>query len=131
MIVLDSSAIVEVLADTPKAPRVMAELTGQQIHAPELISFEVQSAIRGNVRAHKLTPAEAILAMRTYEDVEYNLELWPLLEVMTERAIELRENVSAYDASYVALAEILKCPLVTADARLGRAVEDLVDVIVV
>jgi predicted nucleic acid-binding protein len=50
---------------------------------------------------------------------------------MTERAIELRENVSAYDANYVALAEILKCPLVTADARLGRAVADLIDVTVV
>ena len=50
---------------------------------------------------------------------------------MTERSVELRDNVSSYDATYVALAEILNCPLVTADARLARAVEDLIDVIVV
>jgi predicted nucleic acid-binding protein len=131
MIVVDASALVETLINSPKAASVAAFLKGQQVHAPELIGFEVLSAIRGNVRGSVLTAADGLEAMREFEDIEARLELWPLLEVMTDRAIELRENVSSYDASYVALAEILQCQLVTADARLGRAAADLIDVTVV
>jgi predicted nucleic acid-binding protein len=131
MIVVDSSALVETLINSPKAASVAALLKGQQVHAPELIGFEVLSAIRGNVRGSLLTAADGLEAMREFGDIEARLELWPLLEVMTDRALELRENVSSYDASYVALAEILRCQLVTADARLGRAVAGLIDVTVV
>lgn len=131
MIVADASALVEALIASTKAEKVAEALDGQQVHAPDLIGFEILSAIRRRVSAARLTPAGAIAAMRAYEDVEHNLELWPLLEVMTERSVALRDNVSSYDATYVALAEILICPLVTADARLGRAVDDLIEVIVV
>ena len=131
MIVIDSSAVVEVLIASPKAERVELATDGQQTHAPELIGFEVLSAIRGNVRGALLTPAGGFDAMLRFERIEASLELWPLLDVMTERAVQLRENLSAYDASYVALAEILQCPLVTADARLGRAAGDLIEVTVV
>ncbi len=131
MIVLDSSAVVELLVDSTKGGKVGSLFEAEQSHAPDLIAFEVLSAIRGNVRGSLLTPADGLAAMRDFEGIEARLELWPLLEVMAERALELRENVSAYDANYVALAEILKCPLVTADARLGRAVADLIDVTVV
>lgn len=131
MIVLDSSAIVEVLIDSPKADKVVAAIRDEQRHAPELIGFEVLSAIRGKVRGQEMTNEEARTAMRSFEAIEDRLELWPLLEVMTDDALGLRENVSSYDATYVSLARILPCPLVTADKRLGRAVEDLIDVIVV
>jgi predicted nucleic acid-binding protein len=131
MIVIDSSAVIEMLIDSPKAPMVKGLYMAEQSHAPELISFEVLSGIRGNLRGHKLTWQEAEVAMLDFEDVEANLELWPLLDVMTEHAIQLRENVSSYDATYVTLAKILPCPLVTADAKLGRAVDNLIDVIVV
>jgi predicted nucleic acid-binding protein len=131
VVVADSSAFVEVLVASPKAGAVRRALDGQQIHAPDLISFEVLSAIRGHVRVAKLTPAQGLVAMLAFEALEDNLELWPLLDVMTEHAIQLRENVSSYDAAYVTLAKILPCPLVTADARLGRAVEGLIDVILV
>ncbi|HWE58376.1 MAG TPA: type II toxin-antitoxin system VapC family toxin [Solirubrobacteraceae bacterium] len=131
MVVADSSAFVEVLIASVKAEKVRRALEGQQIHAPDLISFEVLSAIRGKVRGRKLTDAEGLAAMVAFEGVEDNLQLWPLLDVMSEHAIQLRENVSSYDATYVTLAKILPCPLVTADARLGRAVQRLIDVIVV
>jgi predicted nucleic acid-binding protein len=131
VIVLDSSAIVEVLIDSPKADTVVAAITDEQRHAPDLISFEVLSVIRGKIRGQELTSEEAIAAMRSFEEIENHIQLWPLLDVMTEHAIQLRENVSSYDATYVTLAKILPCPLVTADARLGRAVEGLIDVIVV
>lgn len=131
MIVADSSALVEVLIGEAKAQRVVAELEGQQVHAPDLIGFEVLSVIRGKVCGQKLTPAQGVAAMLTFEAIEDRLELWPLLDVMTEYAIQLRDNVSPYDVTYVTLAKIMPCPLVTADAKLGRAVEGLIDVIVV
>jgi predicted nucleic acid-binding protein len=131
MVVADASALVEVLIGESKASQVAAELKGQQVHAPELISYEVLSAIRRRVLLGWLTPGDARVAMLEFEEVEGNLELWPLLDVMTEQAIELRDNVSSYDATYVTLAKILPCPLVTSDAELGRAVDDLIDVIVV
>lgn len=131
MIVLDSSAIIEILLDSPKAPIAAGLYRSQQSHAPELVGFEVLSAVRGKVRGKELTPDQAVRTMLDFEGIEGNLELWPLIDVMTERAIEWRDNVSAYDATYVTLAEILPCPLVTADAKLGRAVEGLIDVIVV
>lgn len=59
--------------------------------------------------------------MRDFEDIQANLELWPMVEPVSDRAFELRDNVTAYDATYVALAELLQCPLVTADAKLARA----------
>ena len=131
MVVADSSAFVELLVGSPKASVVLRVLAGQQIPAPDLISFEVLSAIRGHVRGAKLTSAQGIAAMLAFEAIEDRLELWPLLDVMTEHAIQLRENVSSYDATYVTLAKILPCPLVTADAKLGRAADHLIDVIVV
>jgi predicted nucleic acid-binding protein len=131
VVVADSSAFVELLVGSPKASVVLRVLAGQQIHAPDLISFEVLSAIRGHVRGAKLTSAQGLAAMLAFEAIEDRLELWPLLDVMTEHAIQLRENVSSYDATYVTLAKILPCPLVTADAKLGRAADHLIDVIVV
>jgi predicted nucleic acid-binding protein len=131
MIVLDATATVEMLIDSSKGQEVQGWYMSEQSHAPELISYEVLSAIRGRVRGKHLSSDEALVAMLDFASVEENLELWPLLDHMTERAIQLRENVSAYDATYVALAQMMPCPLVTADARLGRAVDDLIDVIVV
>lgn len=68
--------------------------------------------------------------MVAFERVEDRLMLWPLTEQMTELAIK-RHDLSAYDACYVSLAALLSCPLLTADTRLGRAVQDIIDVIVV
>lgn len=130
MVVADSSAFVEVLVGSPKAVLVGRAVTDQQIHAPDLISFEVLSAIRGHVRGAKLTPAQGLAAMVAFERVEDRLMLWPLTEQMTELAIK-RHDLSAYDACYVSLAALMSCPLLTADARLGRAVQDIIDVIVV
>jgi predicted nucleic acid-binding protein len=131
MIVVDASALVEVVLASPKAATVERETEGQQTHAPNLIGFEVLSAVSGKVRGTALSPQGGIEAMRRFERLEDSLELWPLIEHMTDRAVALRDSVSAYDACYVALAELMPCPLITADAKLGRAVEDLVDVIVV
>jgi predicted nucleic acid-binding protein len=131
VIVLDASAIVEILLDSPKAVKARSLYRSEQSHAPELVGFEVLSAIQGQVRGRRLAPDRALQMMLDFEGLEQNLELWPLLDLMTEKSISMRDNVTAYDATYVALAEIMPCPLVTADRKLARAVEDRVDVIVV
>jgi predicted nucleic acid-binding protein len=131
VIVLDASAIVEILLDSPKAPKARALYYSEQSHAPELVSFEVLSAITGKVRRRELAPDAGLNLMLDFEGIEENLELWPLLDLMTEKSIAMGENVTAYDVSYVAPAQIMACPLVTADGRLGRAVGSLIDVIVI
>ena len=131
MIVVDASAIVEWLTKSDKASTVESMLLSEQTHAPTLIGFEVLSAIRGHVRGGLLTPAHATAAMLNFAGIEDNLELWPLLESMSDCAVELRENVTAYDATYVALAENLGCPLVTTDGKLAHAVERRIEVTLV
>jgi predicted nucleic acid-binding protein len=131
VIVVDASVIVEWLTKSDKASTVESMLLSEQTHAPALIGFEVLSAIRGHVRGGLLTPMHATAAMLNFEGIEDNLELWPLLEIMSDCAVELRENVSAYDATYVGLAENLGCPLVTSDRKLARAVERRIDVTLV
>jgi predicted nucleic acid-binding protein len=131
VIVADASAVVDLLTREPNAPKIAGLLAAEQAHAPDLIGFEVLSAIRGLVRGSKLSPADGLTAMRDFEGLGSRFELWPLLETMSDCAIELRENLTAYDASYVALAQNLGCALVTTDGRLARAVGRRVDVTLV
>jgi len=113
--VVDSSAVVEALTGRREARQVVSSTT---VFAPHLIDAEVTNAVRGLVLRRVVELGAADLMMRT----------WPRLGVvrfamhpLVRRMWELRENLSAYDATYVALAEELGCPLLTADARLARA----------
>ncbi len=79
---------------------------------------EVDSALRGMVLGRRLTPIQGEAARRVAHDLP--IELWPW-QVLTARAWELRENLSTYDAGYVALAERLDATLITGDSRLAHA----------
>lgn len=115
MIVLDASAAVLALLNDGDARRLLA---AEVIVVPHLADCEVASALRGQVRR------DAVL-----RDVgERALDVWQRLGVrrfgsvgLLSRVWELRDNLTAYDATYVALAESLACDLVTADARLAQA----------
>jgi predicted nucleic acid-binding protein len=92
--------------------------TVQNLCAPFLLDGEVVSALLGLVRGKKITDREADTALAAYrafpverQDV---LPLWPRIK-------SLHANLSAYDAQYVALAEALEVPLITADARIDRS----------
>lgn len=115
MIVLDASAAVSALLQDGRARRLVAD---EVLHVPHLVDAEVVSALRRLVVVGSLKAGDG----RGCLDVWSRLGLiryaaGPLLE----RVWDLRAGISAYDAMYVALAESLDCPLVTADARLSRA----------
>jgi predicted nucleic acid-binding protein len=88
-----------------------------ELHAPHLIDVEVLSALRSSVRRQRLRAGDAFRALDTWTAL--GVRRWPSVGLLG-RAWELRENCSAYDAAYVALAEAVGCPLVTADAKLAR-----------
>ncbi|MCK4177091.1 type II toxin-antitoxin system VapC family toxin [Aciditerrimonas ferrireducens] len=115
MIVLDASAALSALLNAGPARRALAE---DQVHVPHLIDAEVASALRRGVAAARVEPDLAWSALDRWRRLGMARHpVFPLLE----RIWELRENLSPYDASYVALAEALGCALLTADLRLSKA----------
>ncbi len=120
MIVIDASVLVNVLADDGADGALARDQVARSgdLHAPELVDVETVSALRKRWLVGDLTDERFALALDDLEALE--LARFPVLPLM-RRAYELRANVTAYDAAYVALAEVLRCPLLTADARLARA----------
>jgi predicted nucleic acid-binding protein len=119
VIVVDCAAVVDVLTAVAGTDPLRSRLAVQHLHAPALIDYEFVSALRGLVRRGSLSAGRAAEVLADFD--ELRLERWPAGAALRRRALSLRENVSAYDAAYVALAEALDCPLVTRDARLARA----------
>jgi predicted nucleic acid-binding protein len=120
MIVLDASAVVELLLDTVAGRRVsiLLEDAGTALHVPHLLDVEVLSVLRRFVREDVIEEEEAEQAVQDLLALDLQRHSH---EGLLERAWVLRKNVIAYDAMYVSLAEALGATLVTCDARLGRA----------
>jgi len=120
VIVVDASAILEVLLASPHATRIGNVLfaRGQTLHAPHLIDLEVAQVLRRFVLSGELAADRGEEALEDMLDLP--LTRYPHAEFLT-RIWELRRNLTAYDAAYLALAEALDASLVTRDARLGSA----------
>ena len=86
--------------------------------APALLDLEVLEVLRGLTRGGKLRRHAAEVAVGDYRELA--LSRYPSTDLMA-RIWELRDNLTAYDAAYVALAEVLGIPLITCDARLASA----------
>lgn len=119
MIVVDASVLAPALADDDSdGDRARDRLRGEQLAAPELIDLEVVSTLRRAARAKRLDERRSAQALA-------DLAALPLRRVphlpLLGRIWELRDNLSAYDASYVALAEALGTLLLTADGGVVRA----------
>lgn len=120
MIVVDASAIAEFLLQTPLGRRVEARLfrSGEEFHAPHLIDVEVAQALRRLVRTGEVRAERAEEAIADLTD--FDLHRHAHVDLLG-RTWELRDNLTSYDAVYVALAESLDSPLVTCDGPLGAA----------
>jgi predicted nucleic acid-binding protein len=133
MLVVDASAVAELLLARPAAKRIEEHLEAHDhaLHAPHLLDIEVLSVLRRVVAVGDASPARAGEALDDL--LELPVERYPH-DILAPRIWELRENVSAYDAAYVALAEVVTpggAALLTADIRLARAARTHTDVDVV
>jgi predicted nucleic acid-binding protein len=118
-LVLDASAAVALLADAgPAGQWVEAAAWGARLLAPDLMPFEASNILRRHALAGILDTSAATLAHTDL--VALPVDLYPYVG-LAERVWELRANLTVYDASYVALAELTTAPLITLDARLSRA----------
>lgn len=115
MIVVDASAGLSALLAAGPA---RVALSSQQLRAPPLIDAEIASVLRRRVGSGSMSPAAGGTALDTWRRL--GLTRHPVVGVLG-RIWQLRENLSSYGASYVALAEALDCTLITADGRLSRA----------
>jgi predicted nucleic acid-binding protein len=120
VIVVDASAMLEVLLRTASAPRVEDRLfaPGETLHAPHLIDIEVAQVLRRYVAAGEADASRGRDALTDLDDLA--LTRYPH-DFLLPRVWELRNNLSAYDAVYIALAEALDAPLVTRDQKLANA----------
>lgn len=115
MIVADASTVVAALFSDGMAREIVQR---EQVQAPHLIDSEVAHVLRAGVRRQAI-------AATTGWDLLHRFRWMAITRhgtfAMLDRVWELRDNLTAYDAAYVALAEAIDCPLVTADARISRA----------
>ncbi|HAH09013.1 MAG TPA: VapC toxin family PIN domain ribonuclease [Alphaproteobacteria bacterium] len=120
MIVIDASAVLELILKTESANRIRDRIFQPEISllAPHVIDLEVLQVLRRFMLAKTLTEAAA----------QNSLDLWFTMRVvryahqpLARRIFWLRQNFTAYDAAYIALAEANSAPLVTHDAKLARA----------
>jgi predicted nucleic acid-binding protein len=130
MLVVDASALTELVLGRPAGVVVGEHFAchGFALHAPHLVDVEVLSALRRLVASGEATAERAGEAIADLLDLP--IERYAH-DILVPRIWQLRESFSAYDASYVALAEGVAddpVPLLTADARLARAVADHADV---
>lgn len=117
MIVIDASALVDVLLQTPVGLRIENRIfaPGETLHAPHLIDLEVTQVLRRYAASGDLSPSraeEAITDLTHFPIARYPHDLFLF------RIWELRFTVTAYDAAYLALAEGLMAPFLTRDRRL-------------
>lgn len=117
MIVLDASAVLELLLRTPTGARVAARIAphDESLHTPHLLDLEVTQVLRryeatGVVTAHVIRQAFADLGALDLSRYAH--------DVLLPRIWQLRHNLTAYDACYLALAEALRAPLLTCDGAL-------------
>ncbi len=120
MIVIDASALLEVLLNTLASGRVTERLFSQNetLHAPHVLDLEVAQVLRRYTLSGEMDAERSEQALDDLADLPLNR--YPH-DVFLFRIWTLRRNLTAYDAAYVALAEALNAPLITRDAALARA----------
>lgn len=119
-IVADASAVLEVLLRTSRADPVGRRILADDavMYVPHLIDVEVAQVLRRYVMTGQVEAPRATQALTDFMDMR--VERYAM-EPLLPRIWALRDNLTAYDAAYIALAEALEVPLITCDARLGSS----------
>lgn len=116
-IVVDASVVVNSLLGTiPPGPRAL--IAQERLATPDLMDVEVASAFRGLWLGHRIDTARflrAVTDLGEFATTRFSSHL------LVPRALQLRANLTVYDATYVALAEILECVLLTRDRRIAES----------
>lgn len=120
MIVLDASAALDWLLRTPAGQKIEVRLysRNESLHAPHLLDLEITQVLRRLLREQKLSLVRATQILSDLMDLR--MIRYPH-SLLLPRIWQLRHNLSAYDAAYIALAETLGAPLITRDGRLSSA----------
>jgi predicted nucleic acid-binding protein len=119
MIAVDANAVIAMLVDDAELGSASRTLYAQHdLVAPDLLPYEVASVLRKLTQIGRVTAQAAKMALRDLNLVR--LEAVPYRDI-AQRMWELRENLSAYDAAYVAVAELFDLPLLTFDHRIRRS----------
>ncbi len=119
MIVVDASVVLELLSPTSAGAHAAERLfqPGEDLHAPALLDVEVLHALRRQVALGSLDADRALEAVEDLRDMPVTRHAH---DALIERIWELRHNVTAYDAAYLALGEALGAVVVTRDKALGK-----------
>ena len=122
MVIVDASVILELLLSTSSSVEIQKRLFNQKetLHAPHLLDLEVAQVLRRYVVSREMTPERAREALSDFLDIP--IRRYPH-DLLLDRIWELRSNMTAYDAAYVVLAELLEAPLITRDKKLSTAAE--------
>jgi predicted nucleic acid-binding protein len=130
LIVLDASAALELLLNSRRGRRVATRIASPRLtlHAPHLIDLEVCQALRRYLRAETLGATRAQTVLDLFSELD--LTRYPH-ESLLSRIWQLRDNLTAYDGAYVALAEALGATLLTCDERLARTAGSVASVEVI
>ena len=128
MTVIDGSLLLAALVDSGRDGQWAEDVIAtHELAGPELTLVETSNVLRRLERAGRISQFEAVGAHR--DMLRLDVELFPF-RPFANRVWELRDNLTGYDAWYVALAEALDCPLATLDRKLGRAAGPLCEIVV-
>jgi len=117
--------MVDALVDQPVNPHLLALLADEELHAPALLDFEVAGALRGHALGGRLDQVRLEEAIDDFRG--FRIERHQMTDLLAH-ILDLRENFTVYDATYVILARALEAPLVTADTKMSEAKRFGVDV---
>ena len=122
MIVVDASLVLDLIIVTPAAKDIQLKLAAadKPLHAPEVLDLEVLQALRRQLRLKHLSPERAGIALEIFNSLPIKRESHQRL---IARIWALRDNLTAYDAAYIALAEAMEAPVWTRDRKyVGAAI---------
>lgn len=120
-LVVDASAVAEILFGTEAGRRAAVLLDRHELLAPQHLTAEVASVVRGWSVSQQITDEQASRAFLEFDAL--GVEQVPMMS-MLPAVYALRHNISAYDAMYVVLARAAQCSLLTLDARLAASAPD-------